>query len=148
MIVLLCTGDEDVPAFCDVRTGCQPLNKRPIQLAVMPVVNRGDRSILWESQKNLRFIRLDYLKISRVRQVLTINRLLLGDRRFPVLRSGGSDALESSNIIIVTQSIFSAIDCTNSVNFLANILWPSGPRCTPSVGSGETQIEVSAKRQS
>ena len=38
-------GNEDVPVFCDVLTGCQPLNKRPIQLAVMPVVNRGDRSI-------------------------------------------------------------------------------------------------------
>ena len=53
MIVFLCTGDEDVPVFCDVRTGCQPLNKCPILLAVMPVVNRGDRGILWKSQKIL-----------------------------------------------------------------------------------------------
>lgn len=43
-------GDKNIPILCDVLTGRQPLNKRPIQLTVVPVVNRGDGSIrLFES---------------------------------------------------------------------------------------------------
>ena len=108
--------------------GCQPLNKRPIRLAIMPVVTRGNRSYFGKVKKILDLFDLIISKLAGFDRLLTINRLLLGGRRFPVLRSGGSDAPENSNIIIATQSIFSAIDCTNPVNLLANILWPSGPR--------------------
>ena len=34
-------GDKDVPVLCDVLTGCQPLNERSVQLAVVPIIDNG-----------------------------------------------------------------------------------------------------------
>ena len=38
-------GDKDVPVLCDVLTGRQPLNERSVQLAVVPIIDIGNRSI-------------------------------------------------------------------------------------------------------